>query len=1064
MINIVEPIHITRGRHYALAIMLATTWLIMTSVGAAPLVYAAEMQPQADNAVVNAIAAGTDHTCEIKSGGVVACWGAAEDGQSTPPPGIFTQVSLGELHSCGLKSDNTLACWGSVDTEQSVAPSGVFQQVSAGAEHNCAIHTAGDIICWGDDFEGVVPTGAFLQISAGDFHTCGIRSDKTLVCWGEDEEGASIPPAGAFTAVSAGGYHNCAIRETGDVACWGENDQGQATPPAGTFSQISAGSAHTCGIKTDSTLVCWGDGENGQTAAPAGAFIGLSAGDEYNCAIRSDGTVVCWGINDEGQAPVIQLNPTVLPRAQAGVAYGQTISATALNYAVVAPRFDLAAGLLPTGLSLDPVTGILSGVPSVPGAYPVVIRAIDTNNLSGQQAYTIIINTPPIANDQSITLAQDTARVLSLTASDGEGDALTYLVVSQPAHGALSGTAPNLVYTPSSGYTGVDSFTFKANDGLADSNVATVNITVLAGQLSNIPPIANSQNIRVLRNAAENILLTASDADANPITYAVVTPPAHGTLSGTPPNLIYQPTIGYMGSDSFTFKANDGSADSNLATVSITVIEFNTPPVANDLQVITLRDVAVAFLLTASDAENDPLGFTIISNPTIGSLSGTPPNLTYTPNAGVFGTDSFTFKVNDGTADSNVGTVTITISPVLNPPNIRPIANAQNISMTRNQSRSVTLTGSDAENAALVFTLVDNPTHGQLSGVAPNLTYQPFAGYVGMDSFTFKVSDGDLESTLAMVNINVIAFNTTPIANSQTTTTGRNQAKNITLTATDADSDLLTYTLLSQPTHGTLSGSAPNLIYTPQTDFFGLDTFTFQVNDGQADSNPATVTINVTEGVGLNSAPTANNQTVGIMQGTAKEITLSASDADHNPLTYVIVSQPAHGTLGGVAPILTYTPQANFFGTDSFTFKVNDGQADSNTATVTLNVAANTAQGSVTGIIYNDKNGDSQKNGTDVGLAGITVILSDATVMGMNSNAVSEEKAERSTTTDADGIFRFDAVPAGTYTLRINLPAGYATAGAVEFEIEVSANGETTVPPFALHQTGSTIFLPLIRR
>lgn len=258
----------------------------------------------------------------------------------------------------------------------------------------------------------MIPTGAFLQISAGDFDTCGIRSDKTLVCWGEDEEGASIPPAGTFTAVSAGGYHNCAIRETGDVACWGENDQGQATPPAGTFSQISAGSVHTCGIKTDSTLVCWGDGENGQTAAPAGAFIGVSAGDEYNCAIRSDGTVVCWGINDEGQAPVIQLNPTVLPR-EADVAYGQTISATALNYAVVAPRFDLVAGPLPTGLSLDPVTGVLSGVPSVPGSYPVVIRAIDSNNLSGQQAYTIIINTPPIANDQSITLVQDTARAPS---------------------------------------------------------------------------------------------------------------------------------------------------------------------------------------------------------------------------------------------------------------------------------------------------------------------------------------------------------------------------------------------------------------------------------------------------------------------------------------------------------------------------------------------------------------------------------------------------------------------------------------------------------------------------
>jgi len=1043
--------------------LLATTWLILANTYTIPPVYAAETQPQADNAVVNAIAAGTDHTCEIKAGGGVACWGAAEDGQATPPAGAFTQISLGELHSCGLKSDNTLACWGTPDSAQSVAPSGTFRQVSAGAEHNCAIRTTGDITCWGDEFEGTVPTGAFLQISAGDFHTCGIRSDKTLTCWGEDEEGEFLPPAGAFIAVSSGAYHNCAISETGTVACWGENDQGQATPPSGAFSQISAGSAHTCGIRTDSTLVCWGDGESGQTAAPTGAFIGLSAGDEYNCAIRSDGTVVCWGVNDSGQAPVIQLTPAVLPRGQAGIAYSQPISVTAQNYVVVAARFDLLAGPLPTGLNLDPVTGLISGIPSVPGVYPLVLRAIDVNNLSSQQAYTLIINTPPVANDQSITLAQDTARALHLTASDAEGDALTYLIVNPPVHGTLSGVGPDQVYTPNVGYTGADSFTFKANDGFADSNVATVNLTISPGQLANIPPVANSQNVNVLRNATQNIVLNASDADANPLTYAVITPPTHGTLSGTPPNLVYQPATGYMGGDSFTFLANDGSADSNLATVTIIVIEFNTAPVANDLQVITPRNVAIPFTLTASDAENDPVSFTIVNDPTRGSLSGTPPNLIYTPNLDVFGTDSFTFKVNDGTTDSNLGTVTITISPVLNPPNTQPVANGQNVNTTRNQAKSMTLTGSDAENATLVFTVVDNPTHGQLSGVAPTLTYQPAAGYVGADSFTFKVSDGDLESTLATVNINIIAFNSAPTANSQTTNTGRNQAKQITLTATDADNDPLTYALLSQPANGTLSGSAPNLTYTPQPGFFGTDSFTFKVNDGQADSNTATISINISEGA-LNSAPTANNQTVGTAQATPKQITLSASDADNNPLTYVIVGQPANGTLSGSGPNLTYTPQPGFFGTDSFTFKVNDGQADSNTATVTINVAANAAQGSVTGLIYNDQNGDKQKNGTDVGVAGITVILSDATVMGMNSNSVGAEIAERSTTTDADGIFRFGAVLAGSYTLRIELPFGYATGGPVELEIVVNTTGETTVPPFALNQTGTTLFLPLIRR
>jgi len=87
-------------------------------------------------------------------------------------------------------------------------------------------------------------------------------------------------------------------------------------------------------------------------------------------------------------------------------------------------------------------------------------------------------NQVPVANDQAVTTAQDTSKAITLTGSDADGDALTYSVVTGPAHGALSGTAPNLTYTPTSGYSGSDSFTFKVNDGKVDSNVATVTITV----------------------------------------------------------------------------------------------------------------------------------------------------------------------------------------------------------------------------------------------------------------------------------------------------------------------------------------------------------------------------------------------------------------------------------------------------------------------------------------------------------------------------------------------------------------------------------------------------------
>ena len=145
----------------------------------------------------------------------------------------------------------------------------------------------------------------------------------------------------------------------------------------------------------------------------------------------------------------------------------------------------------------------------------------------------------------------------------------------------------------------------------------------------------------------------------------------------------------------------------------------------------------------------------------------------------------------------------------------------------------------------------------------------------------------------------------------------------------------LSWTIVAQPQHGTLSGTAPALTYTPAADYFGADSFTFKVNDGSVDSNVATVTIDVTS---VNDLPVAAAQTVTTDFETAANITLGATDIEGDTLTWTIVDQPLHGTLSGDAPNLVYTPAAGYTGSDSFTFKVNDGTGDSNTATVTITI------------------------------------------------------------------------------------------------------------------------------
>jgi hypothetical protein len=179
---------------------------------------------------------------------------------------------------------------------------------------------------------------------------------------------------------------------------------------------------------------------------------------------------------------------------------------------------------------------------------------------------------------------------------------------------------------------------------------------------SNHPPQANAQMKTTAEETPVAVTLSGSDPDGDPLTYAVVMGPVHGTLSGQAPNLTYTPVANYSGSDSFTFKVNDGYFDSAPATVSIVVTPVNDPPVANGQSVTTLVNTPVSILLTGTDVDGDALTYAVVSGPSHGTLSGQAPNLTYTPVANYSGSDSFTFKVNDGQVDSAPATVSILVT------------------------------------------------------------------------------------------------------------------------------------------------------------------------------------------------------------------------------------------------------------------------------------------------------------------------------------------------------------------------------------------------------------------
>jgi hypothetical protein len=191
------------------------------------------------------------------------------------------------------------------------------------------------------------------------------------------------------------------------------------------------------------------------------------------------------------------------------------------------------------------------------------------------------INQPPTANEQSINTNEDTSAIVTLTASDPEGSPLIYTVLSTPTHGTLSGGAPSLIYQPANNYAGADSFTFRVNDGQANSNVATVSITVAP---QNDPPVAVGESYsvtsgNVLSVNAPGVLGNDSDIDSGSLQAQLATAPAHGALTlNANGSFSYTPTAGYSGPDSFAYVATDGTATSGQAVVAITVNPAGPPP------------------------------------------------------------------------------------------------------------------------------------------------------------------------------------------------------------------------------------------------------------------------------------------------------------------------------------------------------------------------------------------------------------------------------------------------------------------------------------------------------
>jgi hypothetical protein len=344
-----------------------------------------------------------------------------------------------------------------------------------------------------------------------------------------------------------------------------------------------------------------------------------------------------------GSATKVDVNNTKLPTAQELAI--QAI-ATYAQDGGTAPSADVYTTAGVSGINdtnLDDANALVLGL---------VYEDVDTQEEIQALVDRLNANTPPVANNQTLTTDEDTP--VAFHATDADGDTLTYTITTQPSHGTINGNT----YTPDTDYFGSDLFKFKANDGKADSNEATVSITINPIEDA---PIAEEQSVELDEDNTTEITLEGSDPDGDSIRYIITKFPQHGYLKGYNNHWTYHPNQNYNGTDNFGFKVNDGKSDSNEANISITINAVNDAPFAYNGNYKIAQNATVAIELNATDVDNNPdeISYTITSDPSHGTYDKATKE--YTPDSGFSGVDSFTYTATDPDGLDSNATVYINV-------------------------------------------------------------------------------------------------------------------------------------------------------------------------------------------------------------------------------------------------------------------------------------------------------------------------------------------------------------------------------------------------------------------
>jgi len=592
-------------------------------------------------------------------------------------------------------------------------------------------------------------------------------------------------------------------------------------------------------------------------------------------------------------------------------------------------------------LSIDGSTLTISTTQNYEGLSSISVISNDGQLDSDPVAFALTvenINDAPtldsISTPDSVNEDEDNI-VIQIQPIDIDGDELSVEAISSNTNlvaSLLNDDINNqdglytLDFNPVDNQYGVSLITVNVSDGV---EVVSQQFEITVNPVNDPPVVGEIDDATLNEDESIEIALIATDVDEDNILFGIQSDVSSGTLSVDGAVVTYTPDLNYNGNDSFSFTASDSELTSAESTVNIQINAVNDAPVLATLDNISFdEDNTGGVTLSASDIDGDDLTYSVSTGTDItATLDGT--DLTFSAAADYNGSENFTISVTDGElTDSQVLTVTI------NAVNDAPVAGT-GITGETNEEESIliNLLSFDVDGDNLTYTLLSDATNGSVTIEGQLATYLPNLNYNGLDEFTFQVSDGELTDS-AVVTLQINAVNDAPVLSSvEDISFDEDNVYSLVLNAIDYDGDSLSY----EVSGGNLISTSivdNTVFFSPDDNFYGIESFVITVSDGELTD----VQIVVVSVLSVNDAPISSDFSIDMNEDETTSIVLQASDVDGDPLVYSIVNNPNGSIISIEGSIVTYLPNLNFAGQDSFTFIATDGSLNSEESVVTLNI------------------------------------------------------------------------------------------------------------------------------